>query len=174
MVDFVRLQEIVRDRLEQDRAIQSVEAVGPTLEAAVADAAALLDVSIRHIEYEIIERGSDGFLSVGKKEWRIRAYERVVTVRKRHRENLFSDSLEEDLPVIEDRDGEAFVHFRSGGEVLLKVTAPSGNGRKMTDEYALRIIEYRGKAEIEKDQVTKVVDEALGAYINVVLLAITR
>jgi len=167
MVDFVRLQEIVKDRLEQDRSIHCVEAVGPTLEAAVADAAALLDISVSHLEYEVIERGSDGFLGVGKKEWRINAYERVIAPRKKHRESLFSDDSEDLLPAVEDRDGEAFVQFRSGGDVLLKVTAPSGNGRKMSDEYAEMIISHRGNAETDKGLVSKTVSEALGAYIKV-------
>ena len=31
MVDFVELQEIMKYRLEQDRAVQSIEVTGPTL-----------------------------------------------------------------------------------------------------------------------------------------------
>ncbi|MCL2442112.1 MAG: hypothetical protein FWD13_01440 [Treponema sp.] len=52
MIDFVQLQEIVKKHLEQDRAIRSVDASGPTLEAAVNEAVALLDTSIRRLEYE--------------------------------------------------------------------------------------------------------------------------
>ncbi len=39
MVDFVQLQEILKERLEQDRAIHMIEVTGPTLEAVTADAA---------------------------------------------------------------------------------------------------------------------------------------
>jgi predicted RNA-binding protein Jag len=166
MVDFVELQGILRGRLENDRELRSVETVALTLDAAISDAAALLNIPIRHLGYEIIERGSDGFMGVGKKEWRIRAYERASSVRKKQRESLFADD-EAALPVIEDKDGEAFVHFRSGGEVLLKITAPSGKGREVPEIYVKQLIEQKGESETDDSQVSKTIREALGAYIKV-------
>jgi predicted RNA-binding protein Jag len=77
MIDFIQLQSIIKEQLENDRSIKYVDAAGPTLEAAVNEAAALLDTNIRRLEYEIIERGFPGFLGTGKKDWVIRAYERA-------------------------------------------------------------------------------------------------
>ena len=167
MVDFIQLQEIVKDRLEQDRTVQTVEAVGPSLEAAVSDAAALLDVSVRRLEYEVIEKGSAGFMGMGKKDWRIKAYEKLSAGRKKRREMLFEDEAESDLPVIEDRDGEAFVHLRSGGEALLKVTSPSGNGRRAAETYAMELLHDRKVANINTALVSKMVNEGLGVYMKV-------
>ena len=167
MVDFIQLQEIVRDHLEQDRTVQTVEAVGPTLESAVSDAAALLDVPVRRIEYEVLEKGFAGFMGMGKKDWRIKAYEKLTAGRKRRRETLFEDETEDNLPVVENRDGEVFVHLRSGGEVLLKVTSPSGNGRRAAEAYAMQLLQDRKAVNINTALVSKTVSEGLGVYIKV-------
>ncbi|MDR0456727.1 MAG: FapA family protein [Treponema sp.] len=167
MVDFVQLQEILKHRLEQDRAIHIIEVTGSTLEAATADAAALLDIPVRLLEYEIVERGSSGMLGMGKKEWRIQAYEKVTAKAKKHGEGLLEEELGEQAPVIEDRDGEAFVYFSSDGEAMLKVTAPSGNGRKAAETYAVQLLRDRHAENIDTGLVSKIVREAQGTYIKV-------
>jgi len=167
MVDFVTLQKIMADRLETDRAVQSVEAVGPTLEAAVADAAALLDIPARRLEYEIIERGAPGFWGMGKKDWRIRAYEKVSTTRKKHQQELIDEEVSAAVVVVQDKDGEAFVHFKSGGEVLLKVTPSLGQGKKASELYAMHFLQDRKAAKIDEALVKKTVHEASGEYVKV-------
>jgi len=49
MVDFVQLQQLMKDRVERDRAIRSVEAQGMTLDEAVSAAAALLAVPVKNL-----------------------------------------------------------------------------------------------------------------------------
>ena len=131
MIDFVRLQDIVKEQLEQDRAIRTVEALGPTLEAAVTEAAALLDIPVRKLEYEIIEKGSAGIMGTGKKDWKIRAYERIFIKKQKFEEDIFAGDMADNVPVIEDKDGEAFVQLWSEG-AFLKVTSPVGRGRRAT------------------------------------------
>jgi len=167
MVDFVQLQEILKERLEQDRAIHMIEVTGPTLEAATADAAALLDVPVRHLEYEVTERGSPGVLGIGKKDWRIQAYEKVSASKNKHGEGELEEEQGEQGPIIEDRDGEAFVHFTTAGEAMLKVTAPSGNGRKAMETFALQLLKDRQTEEIDTSLVNKIVREAKGEYFKV-------
>jgi len=69
MVDFIQLQRIVQDQLEQDRNIRTVSVTGATLEEAVSEAAVLLNIPVRDLEYEITEKGSSGFLGTKKKKW---------------------------------------------------------------------------------------------------------
>jgi len=167
MVDFVTLQKIMADRLETDRAVQSVEAVGPTLEAAVSDAAALLDIPSRKIEYEIIERGSHGFWGMGKKDWRIRAYEKISAHKKKHHQDLIDEEVSANVVVIPDKDGEAFVHFKSGGDVLLKVTPTSGQGKPASELYAMHFLQDRKAEKIDTALVKRTVAEATGEYVKV-------
>ena len=166
MVDFVLLQNIVKEQLEHDRTIRTVEAVGPTLEAAVSEAAIILNIPVRRIEYEIIERGFPGFIGTGKKNWKIQAYERIV-IRKKKKSDEYEDAEQADAaPVIEDRDGGAFVQFRYEG-AFLKVSAPTGKGSRATDTQAMQALNLRGVRDIDDNAVKRIVLEATGEYIKV-------
>jgi uncharacterized protein (DUF342 family) len=167
MVEYAQLQEILTEYLEQDRAVQSIEVAGPTLEAVLADAAALLDTSVRHLEYEIVERGNPGLLGIGKKEWRIQAYQKIIISKKEKDMGLLEEELADQGPVIEDRDGEVFIHFTSTGDAMVKATAPSGNGRKASEVYAIQSLNDRQALEVNPNQVAKIVREAAGEYVKV-------
>jgi len=166
MVDFVLLQNIVKEQLEKDRSIRIVEAAGSTLDAAVSEAATLLDIPIRRLEYEIVERGSPGFLGTGKKDWKINAYERLFIRKPKKQKETASDEQEAAVPVIEDRDGDAFVHLLFDG-AFLKVTPPQGNGKRTTDTYALQALYARGVRDINEDIVKHLVQDAAAEYMKV-------
>jgi uncharacterized protein (DUF342 family) len=166
MIDFVQLQERMKDQLEADRTIHTVEAAGSTLEAAVAEAATLLNLSVRRIEYEIIERGFPGFLGSGKKEWKIHAYEGVS-----HKKNIEEDVLEEideevTGPVVVDKDGAVFVHLRNDGAYLKAVPA-MGNGIRVTEAQAMELLKSRNVMEIDEVMVRTIVRAAQGIYMRV-------
>jgi predicted RNA-binding protein Jag len=131
VVDFVQLQQIVKEQLDQDRSISAVEARGPTLEEAVAQAATLLNLSVRRLEYEVAERGSAGFMGAGKKDWKIRAYQRLSVQEEIAEDDEAEDGYEYDVPVVEDRDGEVFTQLRYEG-AFLKVSLPQGSGKRAT------------------------------------------
>ncbi|GHV95128.1 polymerase [Spirochaetia bacterium] len=166
MIDFVRLQNIVKEQLEQDRAISMVEVSGPTLEAAVIEAATLLDIPVRRLEYEVAEKGSPGIFGTGKKDWKIKAYERIYIKREKIEEEFLTDDMAEKAPVIEDKDGESFVQLLSEG-AFLKVTAPVGKGREATEVHAMQSLHNRGVANIDTELVSKLVSEAAGTYVKV-------
>jgi uncharacterized protein (DUF342 family) len=166
MIDFLQLQEIVKEHLETDRAIRSVDASGPTLEAAVNEAATLLDTSIRRLEYEILERGSSGFMGAGKKDWVIRAYERTQLKKKKQEKEALADEDAENVEVVQDKDGDAFVRCWPDG-VFLKVTAPLGNGKKIYSTYAMQELKHRNIENYDANLVEKLVDEAGGIYVRV-------
>jgi uncharacterized protein (DUF342 family) len=165
-VDFVQLQHIIREKLERDRVIHSVEAEGPSLEAAVASAAVLLNVPIRRLEYEVAERGFKGVLGSGKKNWKIRAYERALVQDELAADEYGDEAFEEEVPVIEDRDGEAFVRIDMDG-VFLKVSPPVGRGKRASDGAALQALEARQVTDFDRGAVTETVKQAASAYIRV-------
>jgi uncharacterized protein (DUF342 family) len=166
MIDFLQLQEIVKQHLENDRAVRSVDASGPTLEAAVNEAAGLLDTSIRRLEYEILERGSSGFMGAGKRDWVIRAYERIQAKKAKQEEESLVDEDAEKVEVIQDKDGDAFVRCWNNG-VFLKVTSPVGNGKKVYSGYAIQELHARGIENYDNNLVDKLIDEANGMYVKV-------
>jgi uncharacterized protein (DUF342 family) len=166
MVDFVGLQQIVKEQLERDRAVHAIEASGDTLELAVAEAATLLDIPLRRLEYEIADRGFAGFLGAGKKEWKIRAYERAAMNKPEDDLQTGGGEEDEETLVIEDWDGEVFVRLFLEG-VFLKVIPAHGKGRTARDEDALEALEQRGVQRFDEALVGKIVKEAAGEYIRI-------
>ena len=167
MVDFSQIQEIAKESLEQDMSIRSVEASGSTIELAVSDAATMLNIPMYKVEYEILERGFPGFLGMGKKEWRIQAYQRISKAKKRRTEEEAVQAEAEAAPVIENIDGRAFVFLQSGGDALLKVTPPRGNGHAASNTYVSSIIEERKVVNVDWKLVSKTLSAAEGTYVKV-------
>jgi uncharacterized protein (DUF342 family) len=166
MIEFLQLQEIIKEHLEHDRSIRTVDATGPTLDAAVVEAATLLDTSIKNLEYEIIERGSAGFMGAGKKEWIIRAYERTHIKKHKKTKEAVSDEVESDAPVIIDKDGDAFVQCWPDG-VYLKVTPPSGKGKKAYLAQAIQALTDKQAADVDNNMIERLVNAADGVYVKV-------
>jgi uncharacterized protein (DUF342 family) len=165
MVDFIQLQDIIKVQLTHDRNVKTVSAKGPTLQEAVEQAATILNMPVRHLEYEVAERGSTGFMGTGKKDWVINAYERIIM----KDEIKVADAIEENgeaAPVIEDKDGDAFVCLSYEG-VLLKVVPPKGKGKKISERETLGRIQERRVTEINEDIVHRIVSEAKGVYTKI-------
>jgi uncharacterized protein (DUF342 family) len=166
MVDFVGLQQIVKEQLEQDRSVRTIEASGDTLDLAVAEAAALLDLPLRRLEYEIADRGFAGFLGAGKKPWKIRAYERAALNKRGKDLPAGTGEKDGETLVIEDWNGEAFVRLFLEG-VFLKVTPPHGKGNAVQSEDVLGMLEERGVSRFDRALVGKTVRDAAGEYVRV-------
>ncbi|MDR3145213.1 MAG: FapA family protein, partial [Treponema sp.] len=166
MVDFVELQQIVKEQLERDRAVHSIDATGDTLEQAVAAAATLLNVPIRRLEYEITERGFAGLFGTGKKEWQIRAYERMLADKHAGEGEEAPDGEDTETPVIVDWNGEAFVRLFLEG-AFLKVTPPHGKGARISEDAVMEALRQRNVEGIDQDLLTKTLREAAGEYIRV-------
>jgi uncharacterized protein (DUF342 family) len=166
MVDFVQLQQIIKEQLDQDRSISAVEARGPTLEEAVAQAAALLNLSVRRLEYEVTERGSAGIMGVGKKDWKIRAYRRLIVQEEFAEDDVLDGGFEFDAPVEVDTDGAVFAQLRYDG-VYLKVSLPQGRGKRASAAQAHAALEARGITDYDQRLVGEAVKAAGGEYIRV-------
>jgi len=166
VIDFAQLQEIVKEHLERDRSIHSIDATGPTLEAAVNEAATLLNTSVRRLEYEIIERGTSGFMGAGKKDWVIRAYEHNPAKKKKAAEEDLAEVIMEDVQVIVHKDGNAFVQCRPDG-VYMKVTPPQGDGKPSSLLYATHALNEKHINDYDKKLVETLVNEASDAYVKV-------
>jgi uncharacterized protein (DUF342 family) len=166
MVDFVQLQRVMKDQLDADRTIRTVDVGGSNLEMAVAEAAVMLNLPIGRIEYEIIERGFPGFLGTGKKDWKIKAYGRIVTKKLADILAVEQDTAEAEAQVIVDKEGDVFVHLNDDG-ANLKVVAPIGAGKRITMEDAMQALKTKGVTDIDENLVRVAVRDAKSFYIRV-------
>jgi uncharacterized protein (DUF342 family) len=166
MVDFVQLQQILKEQLELDMTIRIVEAAGPSLEDAVSEAAILLDLPVRQLEYEVAQRGSAGFLGSGKRDWKIRAYERVSSKKEKEESDFFFQDEEVAAPVITDKPGDAFVRLSADG-AYLKVVPPRGKGKALAESQVLMLLESRNVHKFNKVLVSKTIKDAGAVYVRV-------
>jgi uncharacterized protein (DUF342 family) len=166
MVDFVRLQNLIREQLEEDRSIRTVTARGATLEEAVSEAVTLLELPVRRLEYEITEKGSPGILGSGKKDWVINAYERVIIKKDEGLEDSEDEESAFAGSIVEDLDGDAFLHLNVDG-AFLKAIPPKGKGRRISESDAMHLIHGRNVTEFDSELVSRVVTEARGKYVRI-------
>ncbi|MDR1466740.1 MAG: FapA family protein [Treponema sp.] len=166
MIDFVKLQKLMKEQLEVDRQIRTVDTEGDSLESALTKAGILLDVPVRHIEYEIVERGFRGIFGSEKEDWKIRAYAKDSYYVTRTGHSSVSGIETSNTVVTIDKDGEVFVVLSTEG-AMLKVTAPVGSGKRVTKAMALQRLTARNVKTIDEKLVHAVVEAAEGEYITV-------
>jgi uncharacterized protein (DUF342 family) len=172
MVDFAELKNRIKPQLESDQVIPFVEASGDSLNDAVLEAATLLGLPVRQIVYEVVERGTAGFLGKGAKLWKIKAYpgpvkqekpEKVVEIASESADE--SESVEDEIKV-SDVNGDVFVQLRKG-DVFLKVTPAVGKGKPVTEAEAVAALKRRRILSYDNDLLQKTVKDAAGIYVRV-------
>lgn len=168
MITLPEIKEYMKKQLDKDKKIKSVEVEDESIALALKQASIELGLPVRKLEYEIIEKGTKGIIGLGKKRWRIVAYE----AKKPAAAAVKTEKLEEDLGLEltsvreENRPGEIFVRLTDEG-VFLKATKPLGNGRKATERMAISRLSERGVSDYDGALVSKVVKHADGEYIKI-------
>ncbi len=160
MPELAELRNFMKNLAEKDRQRRSVEVEGLTMEEALTQATIELALPIRKIEYEVLEKGTSGVMGIGRKKFRLLAYEII------QEEHSFSDDGDFDVDLdlgddteIVDMDGKIFIRFAHEG-VLLKVIAPVGHGKKISERHAQELIRGRGILHFDKSLVSKIVKNA--------------
>ena len=88
MVTLEQIRTDLDKSLQVDKDLQYVEVHADTLDEALADAALQLNCRVAHLEYEVIEAGSNGFLGMMKKPWDIRAFVNSKYIKKEKSDSL--------------------------------------------------------------------------------------
>ena len=159
MVGLDKIRQDMKARLQIDKELHSVDVIADSIDEALADAGVQLDTKVSNLQYEIIERGSDGFLGLGKKPWKIKIYQDPSTIKKVQKlasEGLFDEEDETTVEQIVDRDGLFYVrHFKS--DIMLKVLLPIGNGSEVQLKDVMDEIKRQDTISFDEDQIKKYV-----------------
>jgi len=169
MVDLEQIRVMMAKQLEEDRSRVFVEVTADSLDEAIANAAVELGVSPRAIDYEVIQRGSTGLLSLTRKAWTIRGYESLKQKKKVKRDegaDSGGNGIADVVPVIEDRNGYACVFCAADG-IYLKIMPPVGNGKSATVKDAIEKIRERGVGPVSEETLKPIVAAASGEYAMV-------
>lgn len=176
MVSLDDIREELKKRLELDNKLHHVEVHASTVDEALADAAVQLDVRTDKLEYEVIERGSDGFLGIGKKPWKLKIYQDPETIIKKTEGAVGVASGEEGVAEeekIEQKDGLFYVrHF--GSSIKLKVLPPVNGGRPIDEKEVLDMVKRSDTESFDAELIHKFIEtgtngeyETVGTYAHI-------
>ncbi len=165
MVTLEQLKEFMRQRAEDDRNIRYVSVSAPTLEAALQSAAVELGVAVKRVEFDVVQKGTNGVMGFGRKPWTLTAYE---AAKKGKLAAGGDESYLPDLDGVEmgftaSAPGGVFVRMWADG-VFLKVTPPVGDGEPVVEEMALEALHARGVKDINRQIVRGAVKLQTGTY----------
>ena len=167
MVTLERIRGEMGRMLEGDKALVSVEVSGDSLDEALTNAALQLGISVRDLDYEVLQKGVSGFFAITKKDWKIRAYKSLKPSRmEKKAAKVVEQEQEEEENVIQDKDGAAFV-FRGTNGVFLKVTSPVGNGAMVSLKDAKAALLAAKIGDAEEEAVKAAVEKHDGTYVRV-------
>lgn len=161
MVDLDRIRKNMKALLEVDKELHSVDVHADSIDEALADAAVQLDTKVSNLQYEVIEKGSDGFLGLAKKPWKLKIYQDPSTIKKVQKlasEGLLENEEEGMEQESLDRDGLFYVrHFKS--DIMLKVLLPLGNGSEIQLKDVMDEIKRQDTISFDEELVKKYVKQ---------------
>ena len=82
MVTLDKIRSDMKERFLIDKDLHMVDVRADTIDEALSDASVQLNTKISNLQYEVVERGSDGFLGIGKKPWFLKIYQDPNTITK--------------------------------------------------------------------------------------------
>ena len=157
MVTLDTIRTDMKKLLSVDKELHQVEVNADTIDEALADAAVQFDTKTSNLQYEVVEKGSDGFLGIGKKPWKLKIYQDPNTIKKVVKlasDGLIIDDETEDGLEVKNRDGLFYVrHFSS--DIMLKVILPVGEGLPIDLREVLDTIRREDTLDFNEELVKK-------------------
>jgi len=161
MVDLEKIRADMKLRLDMDQQLHQVDVNANTIDEALADASVQLDTKVGNLQYEIVEKGSDGFLGIGKKPWKLKIYQDPSTIKKVTKlasEGLFTDDELTQQEKVVNRDGLFYVrHF--GSDIMLKIVLPLGEGEPINLRDVLDDVRRSDTIDFDENLIKKYVKQ---------------
>ncbi|MCR4631977.1 MAG: FapA family protein [Treponema sp.] len=170
MVNLDKVRQDMKELLSVDRELHFVDVNADTIDEALADAAVQLDTKVSNLQYEIIERGSDGFMGLGKKHWKLKIYQDPNTVKKVTKlasDGLFDNEDAEDAVINQNRDGMFFVR-RFKSDIMLKVILPLGDGTDVELRDVLDEVKRDDTVDYDEELIKKLIKQGTDHEYNVI------
>ncbi|MBN1897946.1 MAG: FapA family protein [Spirochaetes bacterium] len=148
----------------QSGAEEFIEVEAYSIEEGLEHASKKLKTSIADLEYEILERGSSGFLGIGRRPYRI-LIKRLIS---RIPEELkgVTEMIQKGEAVQQDADGEFKIRVTKQGMFLI-VKAPRGRGRRISLQEVQNALYERQISEIDVKLIEGIVNKARGKPVKI-------
>lgn len=170
MVTLDKIRSDMKERFLIDKDLHMVDVRADTIDEALSDASVQLNTKISNLQYEVVERGSNGFLGIGKKPWFLKIYQDPNTITKatvKASDGLIIDDDGEEANLVKNQDGMYYVrHF--GSDIVLKVLLPIGEGTPVELRDVLDDIKRQDTVDYDESLVKKLVKNGTdGQYTTV-------
>jgi uncharacterized protein (DUF342 family) len=166
-ITLEQIQEYMRSQSEEDRSNRTLAVEAASISEALKKASIELGAPVRGLEYEVVQKGSAGFLGLGAKLWKLSVYEKLREVKTAaEAEETAGEGPAAGAPRVVDAPGEVFVRIGTDG-AFLKATRPRGRAPRATEIMALEKLSLRGVSNFDQSLVARVVKHADGEYIRV-------
>ena len=170
MVTLDKIRSDMKERFLIDKDLHMVDVRADTIDEALSDASVQLNTKISNLQYEVVERGSDGFLGIGKKPWFLKIYQDPNTITKatvKASDGLIIDDDGEEANLVKNQDGMYYVrHF--GSDIVLKVLLPIGEGTPVELRDVLDDIKRQDTVDYDESLVKKLVKNGTGGQYTTV------
>lgn len=161
MITLDNIRKDLGELLETEKNLKHVEVHADTLDEALADAAVQLNTKVVNLEYEVKEKGYEGFFGIAKKPWTILVYQNPEVAAKIAKEKelqMFGNDVLQDEEINNNKDGEYFIrHF--GSEIFLKITLPVGEGQPVNYGNIITELERPDTKDLDENLVKKLAKE---------------
>lgn len=155
-MDINEFKEQIKLSLTHDLSVSEVKTSGASIKEALRVAAGELDLPVKKIHFDIVQKGRKGFLGLGRKEWIIVAYPNL--------DEIDQSELGEGLNGDGDVDGETGLPMDQDGVAIVKcidenvtlcVRPPRGQGEDATYEQVVEKLAKRGVATFDEAAIKK-------------------
>lgn len=161
MVTLDKIRTDMQGYQQNDKDMVFVEVNADTLEEALSDASIQLDTKINNVEYEVISKGSDGFLGFAKKPWTIKAFQTAASLAKKRAKQAKTEEVSSELEgegKVIIRDGLFYVRrFPTG--IFLKVVEPVGAGKPVDYDDVINEVRRDDTENFDEKSIKKFVKE---------------
>lgn len=149
----------------EDYSDKEIEVYAFSIEHALKEASEALSTSIVNLEYEILEKGTPGFMGLGKKPYRIlvrlsqNVHDYMPELSAEHIQ--FDDHHE----IMQNQDGSFKLLVRKQG-IMLKVVPPRGKGAPVSLDLVMRTIAGKQLQNVNQDLARKAVAAPNGKWVR--------
>lgn len=170
MITLDAIRKDMESQLRIDNELHSVDVNADSLEEALSDASIQLSMKTANLEYEVIEKGSDGLLGIAKRPWKIRVYQTADSIIQKKKNVassiLLNDEFSEEQKVVH-KDGMFYVRrFASG--LNLKVTLPEGDGTPINLNDVMSSVRRSDTTSCDENLIRNLVKEGTGGeYVKI-------
>lgn len=155
-MELNEFKDQIRTMLARDLSVSEVRTSGSTLKEALRMAAGELDLPVKKIQFDVVQKGRKGFLGAGKREWVLIAY--PAAEESSDAENgeggIGNADIDAETGLPVDMDGVAIVKFINE-TVTLCVRPPKNNGSPATYEQVFEKLSKRGVGTFDEALIRK-------------------